>query len=68
MRANTLRRWRQSLRALARKISAAGTGARSAVVTRNELGGGLVVVSNGTLASQGVVTVRVLGWRRHQAW
>ncbi|MEQ1895851.1 MAG: hypothetical protein ABL971_00530 [Vicinamibacterales bacterium] len=53
---------------LAGVILAAGTGARSAVVTRNELGGGLVVVSNGALAAKGVVTVRVLGWRRHQAW
>lgn len=53
---------------LAGVILAAGAGAQSAVVTRNELGGGLVVVSNGTLAAQGVVTMRVLGWRRHQAW
>ena len=52
---------------LAGVILAAGTGARSAVVVRSELGGGLVVVSNGALAPQGVVTVRVLGWRRHQA-
>ena len=53
---------------LAGVILAAGTGARSAVVARNELGGGLVVVSDGALAAHGVVTVRALGWRRHQAW
>ncbi len=53
---------------LAGVILAAGTRTRSAVVTRNELGGGLVLVSDGTLAAHGVVTVRVLGWRRHQAW
>lgn len=53
---------------LAGVILAAGTGARSTVVARNELGGGLVVVSDGALAAQGIVTVRVLGWRRHQAW
>ena len=53
---------------LAGVILAAGTGARSAVVTQNEVGGGLGLVSDGTLAAHGVVTVRVLGWRRHQAW
>lgn len=53
---------------LAGVVLAEGRGARSGVVTANELGGGLVVASDGALASQGIVTIRVLGWRRHQAW